>query len=200
MLKKGTIMGKRLIKITMILFFCIMILTGCVGNTDYTISLNNDYYIAKTSAHNAKIYKVEDKDESGKAPSIPIYHGNDEEFEKESVIKVGQDNRYIIAETNKDKYYILDTKEESVLEFSSKEEFEENETDKSLAELLKENRMKCKMTQEFVSERLGVSRQAVSKWENGSTEPSTSNLIALAKLYDVSAEELLKNATKKNKN
>lgn len=38
---------------------------------------------------------------------------------------------------------------------------------KSLGELLKENRLRCKMTQEFVAEALGVSRQAVSKWENG---------------------------------
>ena len=38
---------------------------------------------------------------------------------------------------------------------------------KSLGEVLKENRLRCKMTQEFVSETLGVSRQAVSKWENG---------------------------------
>lgn len=38
---------------------------------------------------------------------------------------------------------------------------------KSLAEILKENRIRCKMTQEFVAEALGVSRQAVSKWENG---------------------------------
>ena len=51
---------------------------------------------------------------------------------------------------------------------------------------------RCKMTQEFVSETLGVSRQAVSKWENGTSDPSTSNLIALANLYGVSAEELLK--------
>lgn len=105
-------MNKLLIKIITVISFSTIILTGCAGTTDYTISLNNDYYIAKTSAYNVKIYKSEDKDESGKAPSIPIYHGNDEEFEKESVIKVGQDNRYIIAETNKDKYYILDTKEE----------------------------------------------------------------------------------------
>ena len=62
----------------------------------------------------------------------------------------------------------------------------------SLAEILKEHRLRCKMTQEFVAERLGVSRQAVSKWENGSSEPSTSNLLALSKLYGISAEELLK--------
>ena len=47
------------------------------------------------------------------------------------------------------------------------------------------------MTQEFVAERLGVSRQAVSKWENGTSDPSTSNLLALAKLYSVSPEDLL---------
>lgn len=63
---------------------------------------------------------------------------------------------------------------------------------KSLGEALKEHRTRCKMTQEFVAEHLGVSRQAVSKWENGSSDPSTSNLLALAKLYGVSAEELLK--------
>ena len=62
---------------------------------------------------------------------------------------------------------------------------------KSLGELLKENRLRCKMTQEFVSERLGVSRQAVSKWENGTADPSTSNLLSLANLYGVPAEELL---------
>ena len=64
---------------------------------------------------------------------------------------------------------------------------------KSLGEALKENRIKCQMTQEFVAETLGVSRQSVSKWENGTSDPNTSNLIALAKLYGISAEELLKN-------
>lgn len=63
---------------------------------------------------------------------------------------------------------------------------------KSLGEVLKENRLRCKMTQEFVADTLGVSRQAVSKWENGTSDPSTSNLMALAKLYEVSSEELLR--------
>lgn len=61
----------------------------------------------------------------------------------------------------------------------------------SLAEALRHNRMRCKMTQEFVAETLGVSRQAVSKWENGASDPSTSNLCELAKLYGVPVEELL---------
>lgn len=63
---------------------------------------------------------------------------------------------------------------------------------KSLGEALKEHRTRCQMTQEFIAEHLGVSRQAVSKWENGTSDPSTSNLLALAKLYGISAEELLK--------
>ena len=71
---------------------------------------------------------------------------------------------------------------------------------KSLGEVLKENRIRCKMTQEFVSETLGVSRQAVSKWENGTSDPSTSNLIALAKLYNVSSEELLQSVYSESEN
>lgn len=69
---------------------------------------------------------------------------------------------------------------------------EKSSVRKSLGEALKEHRIRCQMTQEFVAERLGVSRQAVSKWENGTSDPSTSNLLALAKLYGVDAEELLK--------
>lgn len=38
---------------------------------------------------------------------------------------------------------------------------------RSLAEVLKSHRERCKMTQEFVAEKIGVSRQAVSKWESG---------------------------------
>ena len=68
---------------------------------------------------------------------------------------------------------------------------EKAETAKTLGEALKE-RARCKMTQEFVAESLGVSRQAVSKWESGASDPSTSNLLALAKLYGISAEELLR--------
>ena len=50
------------------------------------------------------------------------------------------------------------------------------------------------MTREFVAESIGVSRQAVSKWESGTSTPSTTNLMALAKLFGVAAEELLKEA------
>jgi len=69
---------------------------------------------------------------------------------------------------------------------------EKETTRKSLGEAIHEHRTRCQMTQEFVAETLGVSRQAVSKWENGTSDPSTSNLVALAKLFGISAEELLK--------
>ena len=69
------------------------------------------------------------------------------------------------------------------------------ETCRTLGEVLKTHRMRCQMTQEFVAESLGVSRQAVSKWERGAADPSTSNLLALAKLFEVPAEELLREAS-----
>lgn len=62
---------------------------------------------------------------------------------------------------------------------------------KPLNEVLKAHRMHCNMTQEFVAGQVGVSRQAVSKWEQGLSEPSTSNLLALAKVFGVSAADLL---------
>ena len=47
-------------------------------------------------------------------------------------------------------------------------------------------------TQKELGEKLGVTDKAVSKWENGTSDPSTSNLIAIAELYGVSSEELLR--------
>ena len=63
---------------------------------------------------------------------------------------------------------------------------EKAETAKTLGAVLKQHRGACKM-----AERLGVSRQAVSKWESGTSDPSTSNLLALAKLFGIDAKELL---------
>ncbi len=57
-----------------------------------------------------------------------------------------------------------------------------------LVELRKAN----KLSQEALAEKLGISRQAVSKWERAEASPDTDNLIALAKLYHVSLDELLK--------
>lgn len=57
-----------------------------------------------------------------------------------------------------------------------------------LVALRKENHL----SQEALAERLGISRQAVSKWERAEASPDTDNLIALAKLYHISLDELLK--------
>lgn len=46
-------------------------------------------------------------------------------------------------------------------------------------------------SQEELANKLGISRQAVSKWERAEASPDTDNLICLAKLYNVSLDELL---------
>lgn len=72
---------------------------------------------------------------------------------------------------------------------------EKKDVKASLGETIKRYRIERKMTQEFVAERIGVSRQAVSKWESGASDPSTTNLISLARLFDITPEELLRNVT-----
>ena len=52
-------------------------------------------------------------------------------------------------------------------------------------------RKKNKLTQAQVAETLDVSRQAISNWETGAVLPSTDNLIALSRLYQVPADHLL---------
>ena len=46
-------------------------------------------------------------------------------------------------------------------------------------------------SQEALAEKLGISRQAVSKWERAEASPDTDNLILLARLYGISLDELL---------
>lgn len=48
------------------------------------------------------------------------------------------------------------------------------------------------LSQEQVSEKLGVARQTVSKWELGETTPEMDKLIILSKLYDITLDELMK--------
>lgn len=48
------------------------------------------------------------------------------------------------------------------------------------------------LSQEELADQLGISRQAVSKWERAEASPDTDNLICLAKLYNVSLDYLLK--------
>ncbi len=60
-----------------------------------------------------------------------------------------------------------------------------------IANRLVEYRKKHSLSQEDVAEKIGVSRQAVSKWERVEASPDTDNLIALAELYGVSLDELV---------
>lgn len=56
-----------------------------------------------------------------------------------------------------------------------------------LQQLRKENGY----SQEVLAERLGLSRQSVSKWERGESSPEIDNLIALSKIYGLTVDELL---------
>ena len=60
-----------------------------------------------------------------------------------------------------------------------------------LGENLKEMRLKRKLTQEKLADFLGVSFQAVSKWERGDTYPDISMLPEIADFFKVSVDELL---------
>lgn len=51
------------------------------------------------------------------------------------------------------------------------------------------------ISQEELADKLGVSRQAISKWERGEALPDTDNLISISKLYNVSLDELVGNPT-----
>lgn len=53
----------------------------------------------------------------------------------------------------------------------------------SLGERIKEQRKSSGLSQEKVAEFVGVSRQAVTKWETGQSAPSTENLFKLAEIF-----------------
>ena len=60
-----------------------------------------------------------------------------------------------------------------------------------LAEQLKAFRKKRKISQASLANVLGISQQAVAKWEQNKAEPSASTLITLAKQFDVTVDDLL---------
>ena len=61
----------------------------------------------------------------------------------------------------------------------------------SLGDKLYELRKKQGLTQEEAAEKLGVTRQTVSKWETDQSAPELEKLMALAELFSVSTDELL---------
>lgn len=61
---------------------------------------------------------------------------------------------------------------------------------------LKEARTKAALTQEQVAERILVSRQTSSNWENGKSLPDIVSVLKLSDLYQISLDELLKGDSK----
>ncbi|MBQ3090788.1 MAG: helix-turn-helix transcriptional regulator [Oscillospiraceae bacterium] len=59
----------------------------------------------------------------------------------------------------------------------------------ALHEQIRQRRQALGLSQEKLAEQLGVSRQAVAKWESGQSAPSTEKLIALARLFNLSLDE-----------
>ena len=63
---------------------------------------------------------------------------------------------------------------------------------------IKELRKKKNMTQDELAEKLNVTRQAVSNWENGKTQPDIETLTQLAEVFDVSVERIIYGKEKKH--
>lgn len=61
----------------------------------------------------------------------------------------------------------------------------------ALGENISTKRKELRLSQEYVAEQLGVSRQAVSKWETGKSEPTAKNLVELAAIFGISLSELV---------
>jgi len=61
-----------------------------------------------------------------------------------------------------------------------------------LGEKLKNSRMHAEMTQDQVAEKIHVSRQTISNWENGKSMPDVISLMKISDLYQISLDDLLK--------
>lgn len=68
---------------------------------------------------------------------------------------------------------------------------------KTLGEVIRRKRLECHMTQECVADVPGVSRRSVSKWESGASDPSPTNLTALADLFTQHRKIFSKKSDKK---
>ena len=69
----------------------------------------------------------------------------------------------------------------------------------SLEEQIKHYRKQAGLSQEKMAEKIGVSRQAITKWENGTGTPDITNLMAIADLFQISVDELLSNEKSEKK-
>lgn len=62
---------------------------------------------------------------------------------------------------------------------------------RKIASFISDRRRQIGLTQQQIAEKLGVSFQAVSKWENGATYPNVELLLELSKILDVTVDEIL---------
>lgn len=61
-----------------------------------------------------------------------------------------------------------------------------------LGQRIKEEREKRQWTQDYLAETLNVSRQAISKWEVGSTYPDIDRLVQISNLFGITLDSLIK--------
>ncbi|WP_338232740.1 helix-turn-helix domain-containing protein [Companilactobacillus muriivasis] len=61
-----------------------------------------------------------------------------------------------------------------------------------IGDQLQRQRKLRNMSQNELADKLKISRQSISKWENGASLPSFSNVIAISELFDISLDELIK--------
>ena len=64
-----------------------------------------------------------------------------------------------------------------------------------LSDNIRKYRKKSNMSQDELAEKLAVTRQSVSLWETGQTQPSLDNIVALSKLFNISTDDLLTDDT-----
>ena len=62
-----------------------------------------------------------------------------------------------------------------------------------LSDNIRSYRKKNNLSQDELAEKIGVSRQSVSFWETGQTQPTIDNIIALSRIFNISSDELLGN-------
>ena len=67
-----------------------------------------------------------------------------------------------------------------------------------IGEKIKNKRKELNLTQEYLAKELNISRQAVSKWEKGTSEPSMDNLVKLSGIFGVDIKYFKNNDEKEN--
>ncbi len=64
---------------------------------------------------------------------------------------------------------------------------------------IRQKRAEQNISQEYLAEQLGVSRQSISKWENGQSDPSTKKLAQLAQILKMDVSELIQASAKEKR-